>query len=111
MSKLLTFLPVLNVFAEVENDVVSHFTVMTRNSRNCERYHLDTPVADQRSGFKGRTTNSDNRYALIKSDKVIINQKLLDHVNDEVDMFRVKVNDKGAYMIDIILKPVEKKDE
>lgn len=106
MSELLTFLPILKLI-EADGSQVAHFTVMSRNSRNCERYHLDAPVAEQRSGSKGKMSNTDNRYPIIKSDKIVVNDKLLDHAHDEVDMFRVKINDKGAYMIDIILKPME----
>ena len=104
MSKLLTFLPVLNSIAE-SGEEVSHFNVMMRNARNCERYHLDAPITEQRSGANGRKSITDNRYPIIKSDSVTINKRLLSYGNNDVDMFRIKVNDKGAYMIDIILKP------
>ena len=111
MSKLITFLPVLDSISK-EPTEVAHFSVMLRNSRVCERYHLDAPVKDERSGAKGRNTITDNRYPIIKqTGGIVIDSKLLKWADNEVDMFRVKVNDKGNYMIDIILQPKEKTED
>ena len=111
MSKLYNYFPVLQSLI-ADQSPIAHFNIEKRTARNGKRYHLDNPVKDERSGSKGRTVKTDNRYPVIRhSDSIILDDKVLSHASDEVEMFRVKVNDKGNYMVDIILKDEgEKRD-
>lgn len=81
---------------------VSHMKIEKRASRNAPRHPVDS--ANANNHFK-RDKNTDNRYnILIFNGHAEISKGVIDLGDKDVEMFRIKVNDNGAYMIDIIVE-------